>query len=238
MKKILSAVCAAALVLTAGSAFAAPKMQILGSLGIGYSDNSDIKDELMMLADDIEDTVPLESASVEHSNGNVGFNAEFRYFFNDNVGAGLSFGYYQASSSSLDAVFYDTYLNYYKCNVDVKFTVVPVLANIYYRANMENNNFLLLGAGLGFYRGRITIEEEIKSEHLLYSEEFDSTLKKNILGLQAMAEYDWVFDSGFTIFAGLKVRAANFKKLENNESYCNGNFTGAEIYIGAGASID
>ena len=170
----------------------------------------------------------------------TGFDFEFRYFPDNlwDLGFGLQIGSHTAKAESkLDS----PGLRQYTCTYEL--TVIPIVANLYYRIDFESSNgFMLLGGGLGYYFGEMKLEEKgVPNPASLDG-------KQSKIGFQLLAEYDYVFDIGFTLFGGIKYRYVQFDKFDGDfgdfvsvASFTNKKFkaglSGVALYIGLGYSF-
>ena len=227
-----------------------PEYQLLFSLDVGYAYNKDMNDDVddytLYAEDDLNTYYSPSSYShkVETTKANlpVGFNIEFRSFW-DNIGFGVQVGYHMVKAESKLG---GSYPDHDKATSTYELTVVPIVATLYYRVDFESSNsFVLVGGGLGYYFGNLSVELERQDDLLgiWNKRSFDGSQSK--IGAHILVEYDYVFDFGLTLFAGLKARYVQFDEFKDGIYYLKNNsgskfkagLTGVSLYLGAGASF-
>jgi len=218
--------------------------QILGTLGLGYAHNKDMSDRIEGLGDDMADTYNSTTGTNDFENDfssalfTWGVDLEARYLM-EMIGFGASIGYHSCKAES--KVSGDGWVDEFTFTSTL--SVVPVLGTIYYKHDLDQNSFFLLGAGLGYYMG--TFHEEWKDDDTVapdmsLDEEFDT----NSIGYHVKMEYNYVMENGISFTAGILGRYVTFDDLKNDnvEILYNGdplevNLTGANIYLSAGLSL-
>jgi len=218
----------------------APPLQILGSISLGYANNSDMndaaKDRGEQDADYYNSLVAGDPFSADNSSANFtyGFDLDLRYFFG-NFGVGAETGYHTAEAESkVSASGWED-----ESTTTVELTVIPVVANVFYKISAGSaNSFFLIGAGVGYYSG--TMEYKYEDDDTLAGDDsFTKKDKNSAMGCNALVEYDFVLDNGITFFTGVKARYVEFDKFEDEGFKISdgGSLTGVNWYIGAGVSI-
>jgi len=225
---------------------AGSQLQILGSFALGYASNSDINDAAAGVAQSDADyynsIVAGDPFSVDSSKANFtyGFDLDLRYFFG-NIGIGAEVGYHTAKAKS--EVTGSNYVD--KTTTTIKLDVIPVVATVYYKIPVgeASNNFLLVGAGLGYYSGKLDVKYE-DNDTIVGDTSYTLKGDQSTIGYHALVEYDYVINSGITFFTGVKVRYVQFDKFEKSGAAItyagdniSGGLTGINWYIGAGISI-
>ncbi|MCL1834296.1 MAG: hypothetical protein FWG49_07330 [Leptospirales bacterium] len=208
-----------------------PSIQLLVSGVIGYAYNKDMGDAVDAIGEDyilsnpgykgIETTMPYIP---------VGFDLDFRYFF-DSFGIGLQVGSHaavaetEAKGSSVP-----------KYTATYTLSVIPVVATLFYRFDSDSSNsFVLLGGGVGYYFGTM------KVEGVSWAGDFNQSK----IGFHALVEYDYAFDFGLTLFAGVKGRYLKFNEFKDGSnvmrnvdgSKFKAGLTGVVFYFGTGFSF-
>ncbi|MCL1864561.1 MAG: hypothetical protein FWF73_01975 [Spirochaetes bacterium] len=223
-------------------------MQLLVSGVMGYGKNPGMNSSAKNSAqEDVDLIYSLYSArfDVDSSTANwpKGGDIDFRYFF-DNIGLGLELGYHITKAEAKA-----THSNYLeKTTSTFKLSVIPVVATLYYKIDLESsNNFILLGGGVGYYFGNMNFdykEEIIPSSWPYHSSSND--YKQSKVGYHVLVEYDYVMDVGFTFFAGMKYRYVKFDEFKDGSYILHeygtsknlkAGLTGVALYLGAGMSF-
>lgn len=232
--------------LFAQSAESLPSFQILASGSIGYASNSDINKATKGSGQ--EDVTYLNSIaggdyfSADNTGANFtyGFDLSFRIFF-DNIGLGGEVGYHTAEAKSkvTSSVYTD------KTTTTSSLDVVPVVITLFYRIGIDSmpNSFVLVGAGAGYYNGKLKIVDKYENGLGSSSDWLNVKGKQSTIGYQAVLEYDYILSS-LTFFTGIKARYVQFSKFEdsgyaitNNGDNIEGGLTGINWYLGVGLSI-
>jgi len=229
-----------------------PEYQLLLSLVVGYANNKDMNN----WAKEAEDYINwlysggrLES-NLSKANIPVGFDIDFRYFFDD-IGLGLQIGYHLTKaegSPQLSGNFPAPFSRYgtFKVTDTEELIVVPVVATLYYRIDLESeNSFVLLGGGIGYYFGTYNSCWTESFNGITINEYKLDGFKQSKIGFHALVEYDYVFGSGLTLFGGIKYRYVQFDELKKggrtvqnvDGGKLKAGLTGVAAYIGLGYSF-
>ncbi len=212
--------------------------------GLGYAKNDDLNDGTKdfgpVVRDQYKTKYPSYNWYYKHDKAGLAWGTDLEArILGDTLGMGLSIGYHSAgkAKNSVKAEGY-TAEHYYSAEI----TAIPILATLYYKVNMANDNFFLLGAGGGYYKGQLTVTEEAKN---FADGNFKNDFRADgsTWGVHAKAEFDFVFSQVVSFFVGLNVRYAKIDEFKYNGSTViitstgkkvEGNFTGFLMYFGAG----
>ena len=232
------------IIFTVSAVYAETNFSINLSGNLGYVPNSSMDDAVSWYGDDTaEELNTLNSTDVfkgknEKAGLGAGIDLEGRLFLN-NLGLGLSLGYqYGGESRSVaKAGGYDT-----EQSLSLTATALSYLGTVYYKYTLAETSYVLLGAGGGYYQGKMQIKEEAKGfASGNGSDEID--FDGSTWGAHLKAEYNYAMDSiGF--FGGVMARYASideFKKdgavLTSDGDNIEGNFSGVLLYFGAGLNF-
>jgi len=225
-----------------------PSMQILLSMSVGGAKNGDmtdmVKDDAKYFELDLGSSGYNKFSDIKTTKANlpVGFDLDFRYFF-DNIGVGFQIGYYlDKAEAKVTASDNTSSLANTTATSTMELWVVPYVGTVFYRLAFSPNSFMLFGGGLGYYKGKITYDLEYTGG---IAASDSGTYKQSKIGYHILAEYDYAFDIGFTLFAGLKAKYVQFDKfkgggetLENwDDSKLEAGLTGISFYFGLGFSF-
>jgi hypothetical protein len=239
-----------------------PEYQLLVSGVAGITNNKDMNDsaesDAQKTGNFVNSLYPSPpgpySYNVETTKGNlpVGIDIDFRFFFEKKFGIGLQAGYHFTKAESKVT---GSFPNKDLVTLAYELSVIPVVATMLYRMDLESEkNFVLFGGGVGFYLGIISFDFKWKnnngnidpSGHGLFINSVNrEDFRQLKTGFHFLLEYDYVFDSGFTLFAGIKVRFVKFDEfkrygftlLNNSGEKFEASLTGVALYFGAGYSF-
>jgi len=221
-----------------------PGFQLLLSGDLGYAGNSDVKnftsDQGRNTADQYNAFAAANSAAGgfkvdETTSPNMiyGGDIEMR-FFPGSFGFGIGTGVHCADSTSKisspnwsDKVEYKT-----------SFTVVPVVATLYYVQPINENSFAAFGAGAGYYfgmlDGELSSSDTIPDDIDVYEPLSDSST----IGYHIKAEYN-LFFKPFCLTAGVMGRYVQFSEFEDDNITLklDAGLTGVSVYLAAGIAI-
>ena len=227
-----------------GSNLAYPSFQALLSLNMGYAHNADMDDWAEArgdaLADYYNSVTGTSDFDSENSTGKFtyGIDAELR-FFSDALGFGAGSGYNMCKSEAkvtgsgwVDEGTYTLTLG-----------VVPVIGTVYYRSAIDNNSFLLFGAGIGYYMASMNAKYDDK-DTINTTTGYDYDFDTSTIGYHLKCEYDLILGN-FFLSAGVLARYVEFDKFKdngvtiimNNGDNLGAGLTGATVYLAAGIAI-
>ena len=230
-----------------------PSVQLLLSLAVGHASNKDMTNYAEYLAEKDKSDLklpPYSYANVDESkktkaNLPVGFDLDFRFFFG-NIGAGFQIGYHldkaESELSAKDSS--SSYLDV-KSTSAVELWVVPYVGTLFYRVDLgSSNSFLLLGGGLGYYSGKLKVDQKLEGT-TSSDYAYDDSYRQSKIGFHALVEYDYAFDFGLTLFAGVKGRYLKFNEFKDGSnvmrnvdgSKFKAGLTGVVFYFGTGFSF-
>jgi len=224
-----------------------PSFQVLVSVATGYVNNTSMNDLTKRRARKDADKLnhPFKRNQVESSPAHhfpLGLDFELRFFY-DTFGLGLQAGYH-AVRAKTDVV--NSVTDSVETTTTSYLSVKPVVATLYYRIELGSiYQFLLVGAGTGYYFGRIDLEHE--GSILASSEYFGGSYKAQTQkGYHFLIEYDIYSSSSLTFFAGLKARYLKFDefkkggnalKVYGTDKNVKASLTGIACYAGLGLSF-
>lgn len=216
--------------------------------GFGYAPNSDMNDPVKDFGDALAAEMnaftiayyainPAFENNTSDANWNYGFDFEPRYFVS-NMGIGLSVGYHSTSSAQAN-VESDKYTDTFKISLQLK--CYPLLASLYYKGNISDSMFFLVGAGGGYYIGTMEYDfEDNFSLSATYGESETIKYKGNAIGAHARFEVDYVY-SMFAFYGGVEGRYVKFDEFKksgetlksSDGSAISAQLTGVYFYFGA-----
>lgn len=223
-----------------------PALQILGSLSIGYANNSDLdnatEENGRAEADYYNLLITGDSFTCDNSSAcfTYGFDFDIRLFYG-NIGFGAEIGYHEAESKSeIGTSGWED-----KASYTNTISVIPVTTSIFYRipVGQSSDSFVLIGCGLGYYSGKLKID--FKDENSLPGDESYILEGRNrTIGYHAVVEYNYFMGNGLTFFTGIKARYVQFDEFENGgnaimyrDENIKGSLTGVIWFFGAGLSL-
>lgn len=237
MKNLLTIFCAATLAIAAmaptnAQATGNDGVGIFVNTGFGWANNLRTADWLNANRDISKPFLGSNIKEDQEENNLLyaGFDLEPRYF-SGNLGYGLAFGYYNTTNGSRNI---SGSVNRFHADADL--TAIAIRPSIYYRVGLDNNNFVLLGGGLGYYRASLKVATGFNNN----LESYEGT--GWTIGWHAGIEYNWVFGP-VVVNCGVMSRFAEIWKLEINkangdEVYDSGaSFSGIYFHVGAGYMI-
>jgi hypothetical protein len=238
MKNLLTILCAATLLI---ASMAPASAQGTGSdgfgvfvnTGFGWANNLRMTDWLNAMRDNSKLFLGGTNFTEDQEQNTLlyaGFDVEPRYF-SGNIGYGLAFGYYNATNGSRNI---SGSVN--KFHADADLTAIAIRPSVYYRIGLDNNNYLLLGGGFGYYRASLNVTYGFNDN----LESYEGT--GWTIGWHAGLEYNWKLGP-VVVNLGVLSRFAEIWKLEINKA--NGDevydvgasFSGIYFYVGAGYMI-
>lgn len=235
-------------VMPAEKAFAEDGGAIFFNAGVGIANNLRMVDRLNGRYQGLEE----EELTGEEGNPLFykGIDLEGRFFLGNIVYA-LSYGYYDVSMGKRrgNAIYTnpvtpdETTVHY---NIRLSLKIHGFRASAYYKVSLDDDNFILLGGGLGYYIG-------IMEEELDYSYEADiisGTDEQRTIGWHTGLEYNIKYGP-VAISLGFMSRFVEFINFEPNKEYDEKNaeedgneeyddskisagLTGLYLYVGAG----
>ena len=231
-------------VFTVSAVYAETKFSINLIGNIGYVPNSSMDDAVKGYGDFIAADLNLVNpgdpfkGKDEKSVLGAGIDLEGRLFLGS-IGFGLSAGYQYGGESRSVAKASGYASEQY---LSLTLTAITYLGTVYYKYSMDENSFVLLGVGGGYYQGTMTLTEEAKKfMNGNFKDEID--FKGNTLGGHIKIEYNKMIGS-IALFGGVMGRYANideFKKsgfiLTSGDDNIEGSFTGLLLYCGAGVNF-
>ena len=226
-----------------------PEYQLLLSWVAGYANNkamnNSAENEAQEFGEEFATTFGGGGYSINSSKANLpaGFDVDFR-LFSDNIGIGLQIGYHTAKAESKVS---SPTPDRDKATITYELSVVPVVATLYYWIELaSSNSFLLLGGGLGYYSGKMNYNGKWDDMYGPFYSLSHDNFRQTKIGCHILIEYDYVFDIGFTIFAGIKARYVQFDEFKKDNYYIGeypadknlkAGLTGVALYIGGGYSF-
>jgi hypothetical protein len=230
-----------------------PSVQLLLSLAVGHASNKDMTNfvEYFSKGEVIPELQGLSNGYTNFSENShkkanlpVGFDLDFRFFFG-NIGAGFQIGYHlDKAEYELSASGSSSY-SPVKATTAVELWVVPYVGTLFYRVDLgSSNSFVLLGGGLGYYSGKLKVDQKLEGT-TSSDYAYDDSYRQSKIGFHVLVEYDYAFDFGLTLFAGLKYRYVKFDEFKDG-SYVMTNYDGSKLkasltgvvfYFGTGFSF-
>lgn len=242
---------AAALLLSTGvssSVFADynSNFHLAAQFGVGYAQNDDMNNSVSGFGDRVAaDVNAIASANGlvggfegndKKANVNYGFDIEPR-FFSGSFGFSFSIGYYTTESeSTVESSRWSD-----NASKKMELDVVPMLATLYYRSQINDDMFFLLGAGAGYYKATLEYSwEDNISISSTYRQSGSQEASGSAIGYHAKIEFDYML-SYVAIYGGV---AGRYVKIDNFEyqgstvknsdgSNFEAGLTGVFMYFGA-----
>ncbi len=225
MKKVTLFSTAAFLVLAVSSSVFAQNagmFHLAVQAGLGYAQNRDMNHLVAGFGDETAADVNAWCASHSKAGGfegsetranwNYGIDLEPRLFFGS-FGVSMSVGYH-ATSRAESSVESPNWRD--SASISMQMKVVPVCATVYYRADLGDSAFMLLGAGAGYYRATLKyhdVDNISVSYYYGYDETF--TFKGDTVGYHARVEFDYLYGP-IAFYAGVMGRYVNIDNFERN----------------------
>ncbi len=221
-------------------------MMISLSAGGGYTFNQDLsslmKDDIHWYADVLSEafgffpTFYVDSIE-EKPWQSYSLDLDTKVFMN-RYGAGLSVGYFSGYEMKYTIKTDD---NSTTITGDVNFTMTPVLLTLYYRYALSASSFVALGAGGGYYMGKIAYQEKASG---FISGSGAEDFKGDTFGIHAKIEYNYLFGN-IGMFAGLlgrygeidSFKSGDYTMVAKGSEEVKVNITGVLLYFGAGVYL-
>jgi|GEM_PF-3634337 len=200
--------------------------------GVGFANNVRMADRLNIRRDIAKVTYSGEENEDQREEplGYAGIELEPRFFYH-NIVCAVSVGYYNVNNGvrEVNGTVGPTPVTY-RAELDLTFTAYR--GTVYYKVTLDEDSFVLLGWGIGYYSG--TMEE---SFGLIGSEQSDKDTQSSI-GWHSALEYNLIFFNSVNLSIGILSRFAevyDFRVNEANEDdEFSGGLTGLYLYAGVG----
>ena len=212
--------------------------QMLISFDIGYAYNAGMNNSAKNSAQAYADSKPSSTVDNSPAKWLFGLDADLRYFYYS-FGIGLQAGaHFVNSESEVTAAGWAGS----ESTAFYELLVVPVVATLYYRTEINSLNlFFLAGAGAGYYYGEMDCDDDNRNDVSKYE-----TFKQTKIGYHILVELDYASDNGYMLFTGLKARYVQFDEFKadgivlkeyGSDKNLKAGLTGISWYFGAGFTM-